>query len=222
MKKILIFLAFLSAVQALFADKIHFSASRMTGRAGDVSSRTELTGNAQVKTSVLEIQADSIELYGKEFRFIKASGKVSGKNLETNMTFNCDELEYDRDTKIATLRGNVSLVDVDNAVTAQAQVIEYDQNAETAVLQIQINLTQKDNICSGSYAIYYKKRQVLEISGNAQVKQDDDVFRAQHITLDMETQDITLGGNVKGSIIDKEEPEPEKSTDTLEDGPEND
>ncbi len=194
----------------------------MTGRAGDVSSRTELTGNAQVKTSVLEIQSDSIELYGKEFRFIKASGKVSGKNLETNMTFNCDELEYDRDTKIATLRGNVSLVDVDNAVTAQAQVIEYDQNAETAVLQIQINLTQKDNICSGSYAIYYKKRQVLEISGNAQVKQDDDVFRAQHITLDMETQDITLGGNVKGSIIDKEEPEPEKSTDTLEDGPEND
>ena len=73
-----------------------------------------------------------------------------------------------------------------------------------------MNLTQKDNVCSGSYAVYYKKTQLLEISGNAQVKQNEDVFRAQYITLDMDTQDITLGGNVKGKVTEsKKESEPE-------------
>ena len=43
---------------------------------------------------------------------------------------------------------------------------------------------------------------MLEISGNAQVKQDNDIFRAQQITLNLETQKITLSGNVKGSVTD--------------------
>ena len=126
------------------------------------------------------------------------------------MEFTCDSLEYDRKTKLASLKGNVNLEDKDNDVKAKAQIIDYNQDTEIAILQVQINLTQKDNVCSGSYAVYYKKSQLLEISGNAQVKQDDDIFRAQHITLDMDTQDITLGGNVKGTVTDTKQPEEEK------------
>ena len=79
------------------------------------------------------------------------------------------------------LQGNVHLVDLENDVKADAQIIEYSQNTNIAVLQIGINLTQKKNICTGSYAVYQKNEQMLEISGNAQVKQDQDVFRAQQI-----------------------------------------
>ena len=130
------------------------------------------------------------------------------------MEFTCDSLEYDRTTKLASLKGNVNLEDKDNDVKAKAQIIDYNQDTEIAVLQVQINLTQKDNVCSGSYAVYYKKAQLLEISGNAQVKQDDDVFHAQHITLDLDTQDITLGGNVKGTVTDTKEAEPEPAAET--------
>ena len=54
---------------------------------------------------------------------------------------------------------------------------------------------------------------MLEISGNAQVKQEDDVFRAQQITLNLETQNITLSGNVKGSVTETKttEEEPDQS-----------
>ena len=69
-------------------------------------------------------------------------------------------------------------------------------------MQIGITLKQEDNICNGSYGVYYKEKQLLELSGNAQVKQKDDLFRAQHITLNLDTQEITLGGNVKGSVTD--------------------
>lgn len=194
----------------LFAEKILFSANRMTGQAGNSNTTTSLSGNAYIKTETMEIQADEVELSGDNYRYIKASGNISGKNTKTNMDFTCDSLEYDRTTKIALLKGNVKLDDKDNDVKAESQIIEYNQDTEIAILQIQIKLTQKDNVCSGSYAIYYKTNQLLELSGNAQVKQKDDVFRAQNITLDMNTQDITLGGNVKGKVTETKEAEEEK------------
>jgi lipopolysaccharide export system protein LptA len=146
-----------------------------------------------------------LQLSGEDYKNISAQGNVSGKNLETNMEFNCDSLSYDRITKLIVLKGNVNLVDVENSVNCGAQIIEYDQDKDVAIMQVQITLTQKDNVCSGSYAVYYKEQQLLEISGNAQVKQKKDTFRAQFITLDLETQDITLGGNVKGTVTDSKE-----------------
>lgn len=207
----LISLSLVFACSPLFAEKIIFSANRMTGQAGNSNTTTTLSGNAYIKTESMEIQADDVELSGDNYRYIKASGNISGKNTKSNMDFTCDALEYDRTTKIAILKGNVKLDDKDNDVKADAQIIEYNQDTEIAVLQIQIKLTQKDNICSGSYAIYYKTNQILEFSGNAQVRQKEDVFRAQNITLDMNTQDITLGGNVKGKVTETKEVEEEKT-----------
>ena len=192
---------------SLNAETIVFSANKMTGQAGNSNTTTSLSGNAYIKTESMEIQADDVELSGDEYRYIKASGNISGKNLQSNMDFTCDSLEYDRTTKIALLKGNVKLDDKDNEVKAEAQIIEYNQDTEVAILQVEIKLTQEDNICSGSYAVYYKITQLLELSGNAQVKQKEDVFRAQQITLDMNTHDITLDGNVKGKVTDTKEAE---------------
>lgn len=209
MKRTLIFFicTFLS-LTLLSAEKIKFSANSMTGKSGDSNTTTSLSGNAYIKTDSMEIQADYVELSGDDYRYIKASGSIIGKNLDSNMEFKCNNLEYDRTTKVAELKGDVDLTDIDNDVKAKAQIIIYDQESEVAVLQVKINLTQDDNVCTGSYAVYYKKDQILELSGNAQVKQNEDTFRAQHITLDMDTQDITLGGNVKGTVTDSKKDEP--------------
>ena len=204
------------AALPLFAEKIVFSANKMTGQAGNSNTTTTLSGNSYIKTSSMEIQADDIELSGEDYRYIKANGNVIGKNLEANMDFTCNSLEYDRTTKIAELKGDVKLTDNDNDVKADAQIIVYDQDAEIAVLQVKINLTQKDNVCSGSYAVYYKKNQLLELSGNAQVKQKEDVFRAQYITLDMDTQDITLGGNVKGKVTESKKEDKKETEESSE------
>jgi lipopolysaccharide export system protein LptA len=160
----------------------------------------------QVDSEKMEITADEIELSGDDYRYIKAKGNVKGKNIESKMDFVCDELDFDRTTDIAILQGNVSLTDVENDVKANAQYIEYNQKTEVAILQIQINLVQKDNVCTGSYAIYKKNEKLLNLMGNAQVKQGSDTFRAQQIYLNLDTQDITLTGNVKGSVTDTKEP----------------
>jgi len=210
-KKGLLISGFLLLSISLFAEKISFSANSMTGQAGNSNSTTRLAGSAYIVTETMEISSDYIELSGDDYRFIKAEGNVVGKNIETNMEFTCNQLEYDRTTKVASLKGNVNLVDVDNNVRADAQMIDYNQDTNIAILQIKINLTQKDNVCTGEYAVYQKDEQLLELSGNAQIKQKDDTFRAQHITLNMDTQEITLDGNVKGSVKDTKEKKVEKS-----------
>lgn len=213
MKKlfVIIFSIFLLCAESLFAEKITFSAGSMSGQAGDSSATTTLSGGAFVQTSSIEISADSIELSGDDYRFIKASGNVKGKNLETKMEFSCEYMGYDRQTKVANLQGSVNLVDTENDVKADAQLIEYNQNTNIAVLQVGITLTQKKNVCTGAYAIYQKNEQLLEISGNAQVKQENDTFRAQQITLDLDTQSITLSGNVKGSVTETKKAEQPKT-----------
>lgn len=172
----------------------------MSGTAGNKNTTTVLKGNAKVITETMEIFADYIELSGKDFRYIKASGNVNGTNKESKLSFKAGNLSYDRQTKIALLENKVELTDNENDVNANAEIIEYNQEKETAVMEIEISLRQKDNVCSCAYAVYYKKDQRLTMNGNPQITQKSDTFKAQTITLDLNTQEITLSGRVKGSV----------------------
>ena len=206
-KKILILFA-ISFIQInLYSENISFSANSMKGTVGNNSDTTELIGDAFVLTETMEISANSIKMSGKDFRYIEAQGFVKGKNLQSKMEFSCDKLKYDRETKIAELKDNVSLTDTQNDVSAKAQMIEYNQDSEIAIMQIDVELKQKDNTCTGAYAIYRKTDKMLELSGNAQIKQKSDTFRAQEISLNMDTQEISLDGRVKGSITDERKSE---------------
>ena len=151
----------------------------------------------------MEIRADSIELTGDDFNIIKARGNISGTNTESELEFKAETLEYDREQKIVTLTGDVELKDLKNDVTAKAQIIEYDQNTDVAIMQIDVELKQKENVCTGAYSVYRKHEQTLELSGNAGVKQKDDMFRAQSISFNMETEEIVLDGNIRGTVKTK-------------------
>lgn len=201
----LLFLLFALVASVAVAEEITFRADAMTGVAGSKTSRTTLNGNAFVKTASMEISADSIELDGDDFRFITATGAVVGKNIKTNMDFTCGTMRYDRDTEVARLEDSVHLVDNENAVTTDAQLIEYNQNSEIAIMQIGVTLKQKDNTCTSAYAVYRKKEQLLEMSGNPKIVQGDDTFRAQEIMLNLDTQEITLDGRVSGTVTDSKQ-----------------
>ena len=202
MKKPLFAVFFLLAAAFLPAEEISFKADTMSGRAGSKEDTTRLAGNAQVLTESIQIRADSIELTGKEFRYVSAAGNIKGSYKESNLEFECSELKYDREAKIVALSGDVKLIDIDNEVTAGAQMIEYNSNTDIAVLQIEVRLEQKKNVCTSAYAVYRKKEQMLELNGSAKVVQDDDSFAAQSITFNMDTEEITMDGNVRGSVTD--------------------
>ncbi len=219
-KKPLIFLfsTFLSLF--VYAEEITFSADSMTGTAGSKSDTTTLSGSAAVQTQSMQINADLIELSGTDYRFITATGNVSGIISESQMDFSCGKLKYDRNTKIAQLEDSVHLIDKPNDVIADAQIIEYNQENNTATMQIEITIKQKNNVCTGTFAIYKKADQLLELSGNPQIVQGSDNFRAQEIILNLQTQEITLDGRVKGSITDSKPAQQQNDTPPQETAPE--
>ena len=191
----------------LFSEEIKFQADSMTGVSGSKTDETKLMGNAFVKTSSMEIKADSIMLNGDDFRYIVAEGSVEGKNTETKMDFTCGRLRYDRQTKVARLEDSVHMLDIENEVSIDSQIIEYNQGKEIATMQIGVSIKQKDNICTAAFAIYRKTAQMLEMSGNPKIVQGEDTFRAQEIILNLDSQEITLSGRVSGTVTDSKKDE---------------
>lgn len=201
MKKQLLSLTIATLISIpLFSESITFNADSMTGSIKSSANTTTLTGHAVVKTETMEIHADQILLSGEDFRYIQAKGNVKGINSESKIEFTCQTMNYDQETKIASLQDDVKLIDQENNVTANAEIIDYDQEADVAIMQINVNIMQDENTCLASYAIYRKNEQTLELSGNPMVKQKDDSFRAQQIIFNLETEEITLDGRVRGAI----------------------
>lgn len=184
------------------AENIIFKADSMTGKSQDNKDYAKLTGNASIITESMEIYADIIELSGENYRFIEASGSVSGTNMKNKIDFTCGQLLYDRQTEIATLQNSVHLIDRENDTVANAEIMDYDQNKSTIIMQISVAMQQKDNICTGSHAIYKTDTHILFLSGNPQITRGSDAFRAQEIELNLDTQDIIMDGRVRGSVED--------------------
>ncbi|HOQ93006.1 MAG TPA: LptA/OstA family protein, partial [Treponemataceae bacterium] len=174
-KKWLLVLAFLGAFFYTYSETIHFSGDSLVAKTSENSEYTSLDGNAEVKTDDLEIQADFIEISGKDFRFITASGRVSGKNLTSNFSFSCERLHYDRITKVALLESAVELHDTENDVQISAQSIEYNQKTDIATMQIEVRLTSKDSICTSALAIYNKAQQRVVLSGSPKIERNKDI-----------------------------------------------
>ena len=103
------------------------------------------------------------------------------------------------------LKNNVFLEDPENQLVAKAKIIEYDNKLEIATMQVNVEITHKDSVCYSTLAIYKKKDQLLDLSGNPKILQGKDTFSAQEITLNMNSEEILLDGKVSGYVIDKKE-----------------
>jgi lipopolysaccharide export system protein LptA len=182
------------------ADVFTFKADRMSGGRASGKEITMLTGNAEVRSDKLVLQANYIELQGEDNQFVECSGNVWGIEEEKNILFQTDRLRYDRKLKIARLEGNSTLEDKGNEVVAKGRFIEYDDQAEIAVFQISVRLFKDEMVCRSEYAVYRRQNKLLDLSGFPVVFKKGDEFRADRIRVDLDTDDVTMEGSVSGSI----------------------
>ncbi len=209
MKKVFAVLAFFLCVSFLTSQekKISFSADRMTGTSGKKNGTTSLEGNAKVNIDSLQITGDKIELFGKDFRYVTATGNVKGIDTDKGFNFTADFLTYDRDQELASFRGHAKLIDSKNDVETSAGMISYNQKTEIAFLQILVKLKRKDISCTSTFATYRRTLSLLDLSGSPLVIRDGDEFRADRISVNLETEYIALDGSVSGSLKEtKKEP----------------
>jgi lipopolysaccharide export system protein LptA len=182
------------------ADTFSFKAEKMSGTNALGRKTTILTGGAEVKSDNLLLRADRIEIQGDDNQFIDCIGNVWGFEEEKNILFYTDRLRYDRREKIARLEGNSSLEDRDNEIVARGRFIEYNDKSEIAVFQISVRLFKDDMVCRSNYAIYNRKEKLLDLTGFPIVYKKDDIFNADKIKVDLDTDDVTMEGSVSGTI----------------------
>ena len=185
--------------------KITFSADKLQGSGGKGQTSTSLTGNAKVTVDSLNIYGERIELYGKDYRYIKASGSVTGEDAEKGFTFSAASLSYDRETEVAEFMGQAKVEDTKNKVETAAERIEYNQKNEIILLQMAVKLKSKDIACDSLFAVYNRNTSMLELTGKPTVKKGKDEFKAARISVDLETEDIKLEGKVSGSVTEEKE-----------------
>jgi len=197
---LLILFFLVTAVFPLWGDTFTFKADRMSGGKATGREITVLSGNAEVRSDTLLLKAERIEIQGSDNRFIDCSGNVQGIEEEKNILFRTDRLRYDRTLKIARLEGNSTLEDRKNEIVARARFIEYNDKQEIAILQISVRLFKDNLVCRSEYAIYRRIEKTLSLSGFPVVYKKDDEFRAERIKVDLDTDDVIMEGDVKGSI----------------------
>jgi lipopolysaccharide export system protein LptA len=193
-------LLFLFLAAAAWGDVFTFRADRMSGGRATGREVTVLTGNAEVRSDKLLLRADIIEIHGTDNRFVDCTGNVRGHEEDKNILFITDRLRYDRTLKIARLEGNSTMEDLKNELVARGRFIEYDDENEIAVMQISVRLFKDNLVCRSEYALYNRGEETLVLSGFPVVYKKDDEYRADRIRVDLDTDDVIMEGDVKGTI----------------------
>ena len=159
-----------------------------------------LTGHAEVATTDMTIDADQIELFGKDFIYAQCRGDVKVVDAKRGLDLSSTQLFYDRQQKIARVQGNAMMEDLKNEMVVKGGFIEDRDKEQLTIIQIGVRILKKDLVCRAEYAKYYRDKKILELSGMPWVSRKGDIFQAARITVNLDTDEITLDSGVQGSI----------------------
>ena len=194
---------FVGAPASLPAEKFNFSGDSTTMSLAEGGQHALLTGHGRVESQDLRITADSIELFGKDFIYAQCRGNVHVVDARRGLDLTSQDLFYDREKKVARVRGNAMMADVKNEMVVKGGFIEDRDTEQITIVQIGVRIFKKDIICRSEFARYQRDKKILELSGMPWVSKGGDVYQAARITINLDTEEITLEGSVQGTLEDK-------------------
>lgn len=162
--------------------------------------RTRLTGNARVISDDTEIEADQIEIYGDDFRFAVATGNVRVVEREQEIVLTADRLIYDRRERITRAEGNAIMEDQRNETVVKGALLENRARDNLTIVQVGVRILGDDLTTRSEFARYRREQNVLELSGLPVVFWKGDQYRAARIVIDIDRDEISLQGEVRGTI----------------------
>jgi len=176
---------------------------------------TLLEGHVLVQSEKKKIQADRVEILGKDFHYFICKGHVSVQDLEKDFTITSEVFQYDNDKRIIRIPGPSVMEDRENKLIIKCSYLENRENDNLIILQVGVRILKEDLSCRSEFAVYYRDTNILELTGLPIVYRKDDVFRASRITVDLNTDEISMEGVVQGSLLSESQDEkPETSPDS--------
>ena len=193
----------LVAAAAFPAETIRFASDTINVRVATGGQRAVLSGHAWVESKDLRITADTIELFGADYIYAQCHGNVHVVDSKRGLDLTSQELFYDRDQKIARIKGNAVMYDLKNKMTVKGGFIEDRDTEQITLIQIGVRIFKKDIVCRAEFARYQRDTKILELSGMPWVSKAGDIYQAARITVNLDTEEISLEGSVQGTIEDK-------------------
>jgi lipopolysaccharide export system protein LptA len=185
---------------AAAADSFDFSGSSMTSIFAQGKERTLIRGQAWVRSDSVEIRAGEVELYGKNLQYAECRGGVTIVDSDKDITITCASAYYDRSSKFTRATGSVVMEDRKNEVIVKSQRLESRSEEDLVILQAAVRILKPDLSARSEFARYDRGAKKLELSGLPLVFRKKDEFRAVRIIVDLDTDEIRMIGEVKGSI----------------------
>ena len=207
MKRFLTVLALLIlAGSTLFASEISFSGgyTKVSMQQGNKS--VTLSGGAKVSTDQVDLSADSMKLYGENYRYVTCTGNVQATEHENGISFNSPDIFYDRETGEVRSDSWIEIQDTKNQVSLSGAWFEYNMKTSVMKLQIMARIVkiaeEKLMVCRADNITYDGKANTVTLRGNATVEWKDDTYKAAMIVVDLNTNDISLYGTISGAFND--------------------
>ena len=202
-KLVIIFLLLLPAF--LFADNITFSGGESSVVLRNGRENVVLSDGAAVTVGSMRITADEITLSGENWRFVTCSGHACVIDSERGITISTSSIWYDRSAERILISSWYEVEDTTNEVSVTGASMEYSLSEERLQMDKDVTLlkdTDNNGImrCSAESVIFSRSDNTLQLRGSAAVNWDGDRYEAEVISVDLDTESISLDGRIKGTI----------------------
>ncbi|MCL2480360.1 MAG: LptA/OstA family protein [Spirochaetaceae bacterium] len=199
------FIIFIISGNYCIADTFTFNGDNFSSVMSKGKEYTILSGNAKIVSGSTVISATKIELYGNNYRFAECTGIVKVQDSKKGLNIVADKMVFDRIEDISRLEGSVVMEDFRNEVIVKGDYLEYLGKTEIATIQIGVRILKEDMACRAEFALYNRKTNILDLSGLPFVYWKGDEYRALKITINLDTDEISLEGRVSGLIHDDDD-----------------
>lgn len=189
----------------LFSDNITFSGGTSSIVLRDGRENVILSDGASVSVDTMSISADKITLSGNNWRYISCTGKASVVDTSRGISIKTASIWYDRETQRILISSWYEIDDTENEVSATGASLEYLLNEERLQLDKDVTLlknTDENGImrCSAESVIFSRGDNTLQLRGSASVDWDGDKYQAEVISVNLDTDSISLDGRIRGTI----------------------
>ncbi len=202
-KKILLLLIFWGPF-FLLAEEYEFSGDFLKSVMTKGEEITILEGNVLVGSDTKKISAGKVSIEGEDFDLFRCEGGVKVQDLERDLVITSETLMYDNKQKIVRIDGPSETEDKENSLIIKCGFLENREEENLIILQVGVRILKEDLACRSEFAVYFRDRNFLELTGMPVVYRKEDVFRASKISVDLDTDEILMEGLVQGSLLSEE------------------
>lgn len=199
---ILALLAF--AALPLAADTISFNGGYTKVDLQEGKKSVTLSGGATVSTDQVDLESDSISIYGENYRYVSCTGNVSAVEKEHGISFKSPTLFYDRTKGKVTSDSWIEIQDNENQAALSGAWFEFDMQKRFIKLQMMARVIKVTDeglmVCRADSIEYDGENNMVSLKGGATVNWNDDTYSAAMITVNLDTNEITLYGSISGEF----------------------